>query len=191
VSQSVTAASNPVNSTTVSDITLDDTWWWQSTLSRYVTPRMTVRMRRRLEMKNVFNIVSSSSSSCCSVVYGRQRPVGRQIIVLHQHITRLITRLTGTWRSHQLITRLTGTWHSLLPDHLWLHLPLCLRSASDWKPICSLSPSLTLYTGLIYFTSPSVVSEVIYVTWITLNKFLLIDLYVKSFVVFFWIILCC
>jgi len=66
--------------------------------------------------------------------------------------------------------------HSLLLAHLsgtifrtlWFQLLLCLRSSSDWKPICSLSPSLH-YTGPIDLTSSTMALKVIYITWTTLK----------------------
>jgi len=48
---------------------------------------------------------------------------------------------TVSSRAFPVLARLSGT----ICRTLWLQLLLCLPSASDWKPICSLSPSLTLY----------------------------------------------
>jgi len=61
---------------------------------------------------------------------------------------------------------------------IWNNLPdtvtsaLTLRSTSDWKPVCSLSPSLTLYWTDRH-TSSTVVFEVICITWTTLKFFLI------------------
>ena len=61
-------------------------------------------------------------------------------------------------------------WNNL-PDTVTSAHTLSIPSASDWKPICSLSPSLTLY-WTDRASSSTVVPEVIYITWTTL-KFLI------------------